>query len=497
AQEAIDLYKKATHASEQAKEAYNKRVVAYDVALMSPDKDPGPRPGDFHDPATADFEHAREVLEAARRQRDTAAGIASDAVQTALAHAPAEPPPLTQLKVDAVDGYNAFNTEAVHFGAGVVKGTAGLYAMVRGANPLDPYNLTHPAEALQHQAMTLAGLVSSATHPERTLKTTLQEFIEDPAEFGGRLAPQVLLTDGVGLEAGGIRAAAAREGMESGARSVAARGARYGDDLAGDAVHADSLDPDAARSFLDDQYPELKDLNVPHSGSAESGFNYTPQLSDDVWRKLDVEQKHQVGAAELSDGAVSFPDAEAATAYGREHWDNYAENLPQSQQQAVRDYTDEPLIPGKAGSVTYKEMNGYLRGNAEFGTPEVLQSIREVDRALAGNPLPQDVMVVRGTNMGHVEYDYPEQLEGRTLHDGAYTSTSLGNHPVASFAGKDAVLHLRVPEGTPALWVEKVGNFGADERELLLGRGMSYKVTRSFMDDKGQIQIYGEVLPVR
>lgn len=106
-------------------------------------------------------------------------------------------------------------------------------------------------------------------------------------------------------------------------------------------------------------------------------------------------------------------------------------------------------------------------------------------------------MVVRGTNMGHVEYEYPEQLEGRTLHDNAYTSTSLGNHPVPSFAGKEAVLHLRVPQGTPALWVEKVGNFGAEERELLLGRGMSYKVMRSFMDDKGQIQIYGEVLPVR
>ncbi|MGW3357403.1 putative T7SS-secreted protein [Streptomyces bungoensis] len=406
-------------AVEQAKEAYNKRVVAYDAALMSPDEDPGPRPGDFHDPATADFEHAREVLEAARRQRDTAAGIASDAVQTALAHAPAEPPPLTQLKVDAVDGYDAFNTEAIHFGAGVIKGTAGLYAMVRGANPLDPYNLTHPAEALQHQVMTLAGLVSSATHPERTLKTTLQEFIEDPAEFGGRLTPQVLPTDGVGLEAGGIRAAA-REGMESGATSVATRGAQYGDDLAGGAVHADSLAPDAARSFLDDEYPELKDLNVPHSGSAESGFNYPPHVSDDVWRKLDVDQKHQVGAAELSDGAISFPDAEAATAYGRQQWDNYAENLPHSQQQAIRDYTDEPLIPGKAGSATYKEMNGYLRGNAEFGTPEVLQSIQEVDRALAGNPLPQDVVVVRGTNM-----------------------------------------------------------------------------TRSFMDDKGQIQIYGEVLPVR
>lgn len=144
ARDAIDLYKKATHASEQARQAYNKHVMEYDLALLSPDKDPGPRPGDFHDPATADFQHAKEILDGARKQRDTAAGIAAEAVQTALAHAPAEPPPLAQLKVDAADGFDAFNTEAVHVGGGVIKGTAGLLSMSRSANPLDLYNLTHP-----------------------------------------------------------------------------------------------------------------------------------------------------------------------------------------------------------------------------------------------------------------------------------------------------------------------------------------------------------------
>ncbi|MGW0285855.1 putative T7SS-secreted protein [Streptomyces sp. NPDC003236] len=209
ARDAIDLYKKGKEASATAKDAYDKRVTAYKDAVKSGEKNPGHDPGDFDDPGAALVKEAEELLHDARKQRNEAAGAAAKAVESAMAHAPAEPPPLTQLKVDAVDGYGAFNTEMLHVGGGMIKGTAGLYSMVRGANPLDPYNLTHPAEALQHQAMTLAGLVSSATHPERTLKQTLQDFAKDPAEFGGRFAPQVLLTDGVGLEVNGVRAATA------------------------------------------------------------------------------------------------------------------------------------------------------------------------------------------------------------------------------------------------------------------------------------------------
>ncbi|MBW1596932.1 ADP-ribosyltransferase [Streptomyces sp. JJ38] len=52
---------------------------------------------------------------------------------------------------------------------------------------------------------------------------------------------------------------------------------------------------------------------------------------------------------------------------------------------------------------------------------------------------------------------------------------------------------LSVPKGTPALRVEKVSAFGAGERELLLGRGTSYRVTRVVMHN-GQWQLYGEIL---
>jgi hypothetical protein len=33
------------------------------------------------------------------------------------------------------------------------------------------------------------------------------------------------------------------------------------------------------------------------------------------------------------------------------------------------------------------------------------------------------------------------------------------------------------------------------EREILLGRGSEYRVTRVFVDEAGQAQVYGEILP--
>ncbi|KOU71224.1 type IV secretion protein Rhs, partial [Streptomyces sp. MMG1533] len=148
---------------------------------------------------------AKEILGEARRQRDDAAGTAAASVRAALAHAPAEPPPLKRLKSDWDDGLAAVNTELTHFTGGVFKGAAGLINSARGMNPLDPYNLAHPAEHLQNVSMTLSGLVSTAAHPERAAKTAWEDFKKDPLEFGGRLVPEAVGTKGTGLGRGGLQ----------------------------------------------------------------------------------------------------------------------------------------------------------------------------------------------------------------------------------------------------------------------------------------------------
>ncbi|WP_405973782.1 DUF6531 domain-containing protein [Streptomyces sp. NBC_00988] len=205
ARDAIDLYGPGKKASD----AYKADVAKH--------KDDDKQQEPTTDPGAAAVERAHELLNEARRQRDEAARTAASAVRKALAHAPAEPPPLAQLKADAVDGYQAVNTEILHFDAGVVKGTAGILNFARGLNPMDPYNITHPAAYVQNVNMTLAGLVSTAAHPERAAKTMLDDFMKDPSEGTGRLLPN-LVGDGAGLEAGLARLAA-KEGLEGAAQS--------------------------------------------------------------------------------------------------------------------------------------------------------------------------------------------------------------------------------------------------------------------------------------
>ncbi|WP_078651662.1 putative T7SS-secreted protein [Streptomyces xylophagus] len=218
ARDAIDLYGPGKRASD-----------AYKADLKKDDG--GKKPST--DPGAAAVQRAHEILNEARRQRDEAGRTAASAVRKALAHAPAEPPPLTQLKVDALDGYQAVNTEILHFDAGVVKGTAGILNFARGLNPTDPYNLTHPAAYFQNVNMTLAGLVSTGAHPERAAKTMLDDFMRDPSEGTGRLLPN-LFGDGAGLEAAFGRAAL-KEGMESAVETGIQRTAK---DAAGESAGA-------------------------------------------------------------------------------------------------------------------------------------------------------------------------------------------------------------------------------------------------------------------
>ncbi|WP_406726020.1 putative T7SS-secreted protein [Streptomyces sp. GD-15H] len=277
AQEAIALYKRGKRASEQAVEDHNKQVDAYNAKIKA-DQDPGPTPGPFRDPGKETIRQARENLAEARKQRNTAASDAERSIGKALAHAPAEPPPLERIGNNLVDGFMAGNIEGTHFVGGVVKGTAGLVTFVRGINPADPYNLTHPAEYLENTSMTLSGLVSTVAHPDRALTAAVEGFKKDPSEFIGRLVPELIGTKGAGVARGGLRLAV-KEGVETGIGKAAPNGTKLADDAAGAAskdwsdlarstdhvkeraIHYESVDPKKAQDFLDSEYPWLRDVN--------------------------------------------------------------------------------------------------------------------------------------------------------------------------------------------------------------------------------------------
>ncbi|MFE5538743.1 putative T7SS-secreted protein [Streptomyces sp. NPDC056492] len=217
AQEAIDLYRTAVKAAKDAHEAYISELHTYTVAAKA-GKDPGPEPQKPLDAGKADGMRAHEILNEARKQRDEAAGTAAKALEAALAHAPKEPSATDRSLAGVTDYYGGQAVELNHFVGGVVKGTAGLLNFARGLNPMDPYNLTHPAAYQQNLSLTLAGLVSTAAHPERIPAGLIDTLKGDFSEGLGRFVPDLLGTKGMGGARAGARLAA-REGLEGAAET--------------------------------------------------------------------------------------------------------------------------------------------------------------------------------------------------------------------------------------------------------------------------------------
>ncbi|MEW1902046.1 putative T7SS-secreted protein [Streptomyces sp. NPDC086147] len=203
AREAIALHKEGEKDTKEAEENYQKKTAAYDAAREG--DDPLPHPGAYSDPGESKRRRAREVLSDARTARNEAGETAKAAVRAALAHAPKEPTGRERAKLELMDRGMAQGFELAHFGGGVVKGTAGLVNFVRSVNPMDVYNITHPAEYYKGVNMTLAGLASSAANPDRALKNAWDAAKGDPSEFLGRLVPELIGTKGAGLARSGVR----------------------------------------------------------------------------------------------------------------------------------------------------------------------------------------------------------------------------------------------------------------------------------------------------
>ncbi|MGW4897393.1 ADP-ribosyltransferase [Kitasatospora sp. NPDC004240] len=188
----------------------------------------------------------------------------------------------------------------------------------------------------------------------------------------------------------------------------------------------------------------------------------------------------QAAERELASKARDF-DGIDAKEYGAKTWNEVAEKLPSEQKDAVSKYTW-----GSDG-----EINGALRGTGP-ATPEAGRLIPQLDRALEARPIPENVVVHRGTDLGHLGLDDPMNMAGRSFVEKGYMSTSIGDLP-AIYQGKEGILHLKVPAGTPGMWVEKAGQVGAGESELLLRRGLTWRVDR-VVQIGDQYHVFGEVL---
>jgi hypothetical protein len=231
--------------------------------------------------------------------------------------------------------------------------------------------------------------------------------------------------------------------------------------------------------------------DTPGHGSPGEPFEYRPAMSDAEFDALSNAEKHAVAEAELARGTNPAPSVsdEAGLAYGNAYWNDFLDDLPDESRQALRTYSGNE----------YDLINGHLRG----GTPlsdELKNTIAEMDKVMDTRPVPEDVMIVRGTAVDYVQVngrpiETPFDMVDGVFGDKAFTSTALGRTPPPPFDGKPVWMHLRVPKGTPALWIDHLSKYPG-ERELLLARGSEYKVTRVFFDEaQNKWHLYGEVLP--
>ncbi|MFG3384529.1 putative T7SS-secreted protein [Streptomyces sp. NPDC047999] len=216
AQTAIDKWKEGVKASEEAAEAHRKVVDDFNSAVdrynaqPADKRDPSslpPRPAaTFEDPGKKLMQEAQGILAEARKQRNSAAETARTAVRAARDMAPQKPSYAEQL----AGGYQEFQIMGDHVGGGIIKGTAGILNFVRSVNPVDPYNITHPAEYATSLNSLAAGLIVAANDPVGTGKQMVSDFMKDPAEGFGRLIPDLALTaatGGGGAAVKGIRIA--------------------------------------------------------------------------------------------------------------------------------------------------------------------------------------------------------------------------------------------------------------------------------------------------
>ncbi|MFF4430159.1 putative T7SS-secreted protein [Streptomyces sp. NPDC001513] len=355
ADEAIALHKAAVKATKDAHDAHVAKEDAFKAASKA-GRDPGPVPVEGADPGEATLKRAKEILDEARRQRDEAAATAERTLKAAMEHAPAEPPATDRLLAGLYDYAGSEAVEITHLAGGVAKGAAGTLNFARGLNPFDPYNLTHPADFQQNFTMTLAGLVSTASHPERIPGPMIDSYMADPSEFKGRLLPDLIGSKGLPTLRAGARfaeEAASSSAARAAAKAEAEAAARRKADLK---CKADPVDVATGRMVL----PQT-DLVLPGSlplvftrtfeSSYRAGRWFGPSWASTVDQRLEIDEEGVILVRE--DGSLlAYPHPEPGTPVLPGHGQRWPLTLdadggytvtdPESGH--VRHFTDEGLL---------------------------------------------------------------------------------------------------------------------------------------------------------
>ncbi|MGH3311891.1 MAG: putative T7SS-secreted protein, partial [Streptomyces sp.] len=322
AKEAIEQWDKAQKESGEAREAHNKQVDAYNRQAKAYNSaaasggDPGPRPtdpGDFQDPGPGLEKKAQETLDAARKQRNEAEGRVRTSLQAARDAAPPKPSAVAQMNLDTEINLDDMS----HVGGGVIYGAAGMVSTARTMNPIEPYNLTHPAQFATNLNNTSLGIYQAARNPKAAAEAIADSYRKDKGDFIGALLPEVAAGKGTGLLRGGLKGAlkggGRHEGGDSGRGHLDGNGDRK-NDTDGPNRPCDGTDPvdlTTGKMFLPQTDVTLPGaLPLVFRRQVESGYRlgrwFGPSWTSTVDQRLEVDAEGVVYISE--DGLVlSYP----------------------------------------------------------------------------------------------------------------------------------------------------------------------------------------------
>ncbi|MEV6976324.1 putative T7SS-secreted protein [Kitasatospora sp. NPDC093806] len=405
AAEAARMWKAAKKKSDAAVKAWMEAAMTYDLQAKAYNSTPADKrpatpptdPGEFKDPAEAEFKHAVEKLEAARTQRDSAARTATAAISALVQSAPNMPSKMQMLKANVKDGLMGAPVMYQHFTGGIIKSGTDLLKLGRSLNPYDPYNLTHPAQYVDGLSTITAGLITAGDHPVDLLKGLVGSgWGNDPSEAGGRLFGNLLI--GAGTGGGGTAATvaerealavaknagekAAQEAAEKAAKEAAEKAAKESAEQAAKeaaakkaASDADKLKVAVKKDFKVDDIthdPVWRDTKEPlwrfddraHAEVFEKGF--------EPWNTTEMNLRRYATANERSVYVGTTRDADLKLGQGRQwRYDVDAPggidiNATFKNDSSIFDYEKEVVFPGGIKPENIKGVQEVL-GNGKYG----------------------------------------------------------------------------------------------------------------------------------
>ncbi len=128
----------------------------------------------------------------------------------------------------------------------------------------------------------------------------------------------------------------------------------------------------------------------------------------------------------------------------------------------------------------YQDVNDYLNGKFD-GYVNTQDMIEKIDSSMDKYSLEEDLVIYRGTSSDH----YNNYSVGDIIEEKMYYSTSLSQGIAQTFAddcNNPIMTEIYVPKGTKSIYIGDNTNYDF-EAELLLSRGLSYKVIKKEKDN--------------